>query len=503
MLIPQHGTADAIVYQSEIIPVSRRQSQLGSSCEIVHIHHNKANTYEDLVKEFEFFYWHWHKPWSNFFVYYRKLLAENLLTNFWRTQSFMVYIVFHGRLYKFLRIGSVLLVGSRYCIKIVITKNPQPPPDWAGYPVNVLVRSPKSAGPTYLGYQEAAENEISCLKNKFNFSLSYVPLVHRVKPYIEINIQQLRYDPQEINFLGLCRMEKYYVIYCRHYDILEATWGVWFSPFRPPVWIAIVLTLFLVGASGGKLKTFLANIFFLLSILLRQAIRDLDSFQYLSFSLVAGTILPTVYESIITGKIVAPSPPLMINNLGQLINLSYKLVFPMDNASLHNWAGDDSAFVFEFKKYHIEDKLNSSMAMVSTLKLLDLNERLANEKEKTGMIYSTDDAQGWTKILERHRRGTSYYQKNYPCNQFSFDGHHINIIFLYVPFVKEAMRVHNSFFEAGLINQWTKLENFMELQKMKLKRGQRARPVSPPFQAQVRINSVKSAPLPLTAQLGI
>ncbi|OXA38628.1 hypothetical protein Fcan01_26611 [Folsomia candida] len=461
MLLQQYGVSVYTIFQVGWVPIWRRQIRFASECAIVHIYHNADNTERDLAQSFTLFYFHIHKPESIIFFYYRKYLVEHLLIYYWNQGSYAVYIVVNDNFYRFNRKGSLgmpVLERSQYSFITVIRTNPKPFPNWQGTKLYIEVLGVHRTGrPQYHNFQKAAENEISCLTNKFNFSHIYVNLNTAVRPYIQINMYRVRYDYQDLNFIGLCRTVKYYVIYCRRNEVLETTWVVWFTPFHATVWISVCLVIFVLAGSRrtGSLRDILQEIFFLVSILCRQSSRDLDSVNYLIFALLAGTILPSLYESIVTGKIISPSPPIEYLNLGEFINSSYKLIMNIDKASGINWMGIDPAIVFEFKKYAIINKINSSLDLVYTVPDNYLTQKLTNEDEPSGIVHLTESSEGLTN-LELRQREISYVREHYPCSQFSHSGHYLQFIFLHVPFVKEAPKIHNSIFEIGLINQWTK-----------------------------------------------
>lgn len=353
----------------------------------------------------------------------------------------------------------------------MITLNPQPISNYQGTKLYLgvfLVRQTTSGvRAIYHGHHDAAENEVFLLANKFNFSLKYVNLRHDLKPYILINTHKLKYFYEDLNFIGICRTVKYYVIYCRRHEVLDASWVVWFTPFSPNAWLTLCLTILMLAFTQklNSFSDFVEELAFLFAILIRQPTRDLDACKYLVFAVVAGTILPSLYEAIITGKIISPSPPTEFQNLGDFINASYKLSFNGDSSGTFYWMGQDSGILYEFKRYNVLDKINSSTVIIHDLEAKNEFRRLVNEEQLTGVMVIGESTGGLTK-LEMYQGKTSSLKEHYPCSQFSLGGYNIEFIFLYVPFVKEGLQFHKFLFQSGLINQWTKLENLLELQKM-------------------------------------
>lgn len=110
------------------------------------------------------------------------------------------------------------------------------------------------------------------------------------------------------------------VIYCRAWERFQTGWSVWLTPYHASTWALLLVAigglpfhtckyLYLEKRRERFLKnlTFalLEEIYFLVSIFIRQPIRTVTK-RHILFAL--GTlVMSSGYESIITGKIIAPA----------------------------------------------------------------------------------------------------------------------------------------------------------------------------------------------------
>ncbi|OXA53417.1 hypothetical protein Fcan01_11186 [Folsomia candida] len=122
------------------------------------------------------------------------------------------------------------------------------------------------------------------------------------------------------------------ISYCKKY-VPTTNWTVWFIPFGKFVWILVATAVWIVaftswiafGVQDEKFwiwKTLVFQIFFQVSMFMRQPIRNCNRTNVtLGF---ASLILLSLYETFLTGLLIAPSPPEKYRHIGDLVEAGIK-----------------------------------------------------------------------------------------------------------------------------------------------------------------------------------
>ncbi|OXA45929.1 hypothetical protein Fcan01_19025 [Folsomia candida] len=162
-----------------------------------------------------------------------------------------------------------------------------------------------------------------------------------------------------------------FVIYCRPYVRMQTSLRVWLTPFQTNVWIGILLVFVVITTTNrdpGKIMvssitkkftnyitTWLSSSYFLLSLLLREPVRNFSR-AYVPF--VALVLLVTWgYEGCITTNIIAPAEPFRYENVGQFINSSQTVVLYSGYLNMPELVNEyNPVFLTELKTFGIAEE---------------------------------------------------------------------------------------------------------------------------------------------------
>lgn len=167
---------------------------------------------------------------------------------------------------------------------------------------------------------------------------------------------------------------------------------VWYTPYGKFVWIVTLLSFSAIaftawitaGSRDASLKTWKNlgfQIFFQISVFMRQPIR---SFRWTD---VTGgfltLILLSVYETFITGSLIAPSPPVRFRHIGDLVNSGYKVAYDYARNPEFDEVEKLNDVSEEFKRYGIRHKINSTFVNIS----MEIAQYLVGKPEKMIATY--------------------------------------------------------------------------------------------------------------------
>lgn len=214
----------------------------------------------------------------------------------------------------------------------------------------------------------AHNSVISMQANIFNFTATQSPM------FEEIGYATFKSVPK-VDVISLVEFSECQIIliYSKKEFPINKDWIVWFTPYEKFVWIATFLSFSIIAliswiAEGIKDEIFTREnlefqIFFQISILMRQPIRNFNGGNIIPGFI--SLVLLCAYETFISGRLIAPTPPIKFRHVGDLVNSGYKVDFDYagnprspDIKTIHDVKE-------EFRKYGILHKLNSTFVDLS------------------------------------------------------------------------------------------------------------------------------------------
>lgn len=458
-----YGISHDLEYLNELTLLPRKHIKYASPCSVVHIHQKNPSDDISAMRDFAMFYYHLRKPDSVFFYYSWEL---HFYLKTWLNSSILLYIILGTQYLRYY--SNYQCSGPRFLLippaEVVTQYRPGldktffPAPDMCGDPIYII-------GQTDTDYPKIYQNvaslkadmgvissifghELEILRSSFNFSLKFISRYnHSLYGFPQIMFH-FSGEYSETNVMAFQTTVRNHVIYCRSHSPMENTWTVWLSPFGRRIWIIFLVTMVLhaFAVEHGSLSSFCFELYFLLSITLRQPLKEF-TVSHLIFGLLT-TVITSSYESIITGKIISPSPPMSYNNLGEFINASYQIFEVTAKTSDYNWIGVHPTIVEEYKKYWILHRLNATAHILDS-KSGHYGFRLMDESNPAGLMFGMEDGD----VVSKHHIISSLVSRvreNFPCSKFSF-GTEPSFHMFNLGFVREAIAVHAAFHESGIM----------------------------------------------------
>ncbi|OXA45870.1 hypothetical protein Fcan01_18966 [Folsomia candida] len=292
------------------------------------------------------------------------------------------------------------------------------------------------------------------------------------KGLIILNVQNSRKD-LEVNFAD--SMNNYYkdvqidVIYCRRYSRLKISFSVWLSPYGKFVWVFLLGTITALALAGRRLgakKQLFDEMYLLLSIIFRQPCRAIP-IRYLLFAFL-GTVIPSVYESFITGNLISPNVPARVRNVGEFFRLNiYKGIrgYVVTERDLFEPFQNDAGVAEDFKKHGVQDKLDLFWYANNELGFREYYYRYLIGQDDTDVPVGLGSfADSWVNgCLLRYYRFAIEAKKepggySYSCNSFPIGGRTPTLAIYDVPFLHTVHKVHLIAMEGGFVSIWNSLQ---------------------------------------------
>ncbi|OXA54902.1 hypothetical protein Fcan01_11393 [Folsomia candida] len=161
------------------------------------------------------------------------------------------------------------------------------------------------------------------------------------------------------------------IIYCRKHSIFEtrsAKMSIWLSPFDSLMWVFLLVLLPLQALNSLSLDAPPSNLvdiytyqmYVLISILFRNGVRSYTE-RFFLFGLLS-QLIPLLYESIITGKLLVPMAPDKFQYITDFVRTSYTIKYDVES-HIQNILQYDPGIRHEFKKCGVLDKINVTFVL--------------------------------------------------------------------------------------------------------------------------------------------
>ncbi|OXA46069.1 hypothetical protein Fcan01_18939 [Folsomia candida] len=466
--------------------VYKKLIRFGSDCEAVVIYDFTYHTQDDMASIFKPIY---NSVTGIFLLMWSKPGKPSIYYHNWKVQPSLIYIFSPGERFPNFYFSKSRLEGQDY-EKIplsistldVLTRKWRPVENQKWRPVLVLQQDENCLPTkTIFNYRKSAKpcktdtRLIHFVAGRLNFTLMTPadPLASTVRTgLIVLNVNPSRND-SEVTFTEF--MNNYYkdvqidVIYCQKYSRLKRSFSVWLSPYGKLVWVFLlgsIIALALAGKGLGDGKLLFNEMYLLLSIIFRQPCRTIPA-RYLLFTLL-GIVIPSVYESFITGNLISPNIPDRIRNVGEFFRLhihrgifGYMVTERDDYNPFHN----DASIAEDFKKHGVRDKLNLFSHVNDELELSDYYyEYLVGEDGTDVPVGLASSGDAWVNgcllnyykyVIERKNESGGY---SYSCNSFPIGGKTPTLAIYAVEFLHTAHIVHLSAMEGGFLSIWNSLQ---------------------------------------------
>lgn len=248
----------------------------------------------------------------------------------------------------------------------------------------------------------------------------------------------------DIMFISIATEAIPAVEYCSKRTIFPLTWIVSLTPFNYTVWFVLsasIVAVALILTKGElKMKKVWLQIYVIFAYLLRQPVKELP--PVVGLIALLWTIIPTAYETLITGNAIAPSKLEKYYNVRDFLNSYSKIVhysashFPIEGI-----------MKFEFKKYDIESKYNSKFQIIYVKNFTD--EEIENEmiSKPVGIFgyYQQSNIQIYRWLNRRN---------NDKCDIFLSDQRLTYYSHTYAPFYAEAYKIYTALQTSGIKLLW-------------------------------------------------
>jgi len=301
------------------------------------------------------------------------------------------------------------------------------------------------------------------------------------------------YTTDDITGMGVDRQSRSGIIYCKEHSIFGTTSGsiqVWLTPFDAYTWFSILLLVAILAGSAvtiqspiGMMKMYFSQIYLLVSILIRNGVKDCP-YRLLSFVLFI-QVIPYLYESIITGKLLAPIEPIPFSNVGELVNRSFIIQCDRDSyeeaigrvrdvglrTAFEN-NGIANKFNSSFNHYPFETKLVNESYFPKEYLLLNA---LKDKRNPKGYFTQLPEIEQllFTKELEIRVR---LEEKKHRCHLLPIGDPSYYYWFFYIPHRDLVLRAHASLREFGNLQMWQDIwKNRKNLIVTEMEREWRAR----------------------------
>lgn len=270
------------------------------------------------------------------------------------------------------------------------------------------------------------------------------------------------------------------IIYCKKHFIFgtaNATMAVWISPFDTIMWILIIAMLPVLGLNGISLETlaspwktgkrFVYQIYIVFSILLRNGVRDYRAKMCL-FGLLS-QLIPCLYESLITGKLIVPEGPKPFDGIVDFVRNSYTIRYDVTSYD-NDLIRYDPSMIEVFRKAGILDKIDTAfdyipMDLVNRFEIYRLAANLPDEKERNA-YYAAIRAEAQNslreelEILVRHK----VEDNRFYCHIYGVGDILRFYWFFFLPNTNFVLRAHNLIQQAGIYRMWEGMwENYEKL----------------------------------------
>lgn len=159
-------------------------------------------------------------------------------------------------------------------------------------------------------------------------------------------------------------------------------------------------------------------------------------------------IIPVAYETLITGKVIAPSKPPEYHNVYEFLNVYDKIVFPTTTSY-----AADGILQSEFAKCNITNEYKNRVEILYKIvpKIHKVIKFLKQNRTKEGFFMHSE-----SHLIDETRlfSDPSDMHDDYPCSILILEHKLMLYSLLNVTFLKEAQRIHSTFWESGLLIFW-------------------------------------------------
>jgi len=321
------------------------------------------------------------------------------------------------------------------------------------------------------------------LQLALNFTVRFLdePITIHLQFYVLVEGSAYESTNYFSNYLIHTDNEETYPFYCEHIDEhnVIASFSPLAQPFSREVWLTITVLLFVLSCVGIvmrkdqevnlSLKIVLIGFFSSLFLMFRTFIRHEITHTNWIVSLLSfiGVLVSSLYENDITSRLIVPSPPFVYDNIIELLQNNFTILYPVFNmtgeqSATHNrldlilhllkytFLNSEVSFSFNksmfrpddvkipyIQKYHQLCVPGKAVAflMVATKSKIDPNILLLNNLQK-GILY------------KRVKQGA------YSVRDFTY---FVN------PMALDMIWTMNKFIESGLVLKWKSLYHLLKI----------------------------------------
>lgn len=292
----------------------------------------------------------------------------------------------------------------------------------------------------------------------------------------------VKYSTDDVAALAVGRQTRPGIIYCKKYDIFgteNASIDVWLSPFDQLMWILLILMVLLIALNSFNLKitsvrevarAYAYQIYVLTSILIRNGVQEYTQ-RFCLFGLLS-QLIPCLYESIITGKLLAPIAPHKFQDVGELVRNGYVINYDIESYD-KDMIWKEEGIIEEFKKGGVSNKLNDSFIYTSLNLLANFYKTQRGKDTMVNMLSNEDRFQCYLSarkepevvlLSEEIELFVRLVKKRHKCHVLRVGDRLHFYWFFYVPHKEVVIRLHTLLYESGILNMWEEIwYNFIKI----------------------------------------
>ncbi|OXA48742.1 hypothetical protein Fcan01_16770 [Folsomia candida] len=283
-----------------------------------------------------------------------------------------------------------------------------------------------------------------------------------------------KYMPDDIAALAPASESRPGIIYCRRHGIFgtaNASIDVWLSPFDNIMWIFVFvmfpllalnsLSVNIITSPRNIVMNYTYQIYVLTSILIRNGVRPY-TWRLFLFGLIS-QLIPCLYESIITGKLLAPIAPRKFQDVGELVRTGYTIEYDVTSYDSDDIEKDIG---IEFKKTRVFHRLNHTFHYNATSLLLEYygsdygrNSFLAmlGDENRLRSYFSAMQELELVLLSEEMEIFVRRIKHRHHCHVLQVGDRLSFYWFFYVPHREMLIRVNELLGESGILQMWEEM----------------------------------------------
>ncbi|OXA54216.1 hypothetical protein Fcan01_11654 [Folsomia candida] len=278
-------------------------------------------------------------------------------------------------------------------------------------------------------------------------------------------------NAEMLNGLRFQQMSSDGVLYCEKNNVMKSiSPKPWITPFTSMLWATIFLTMLSVMAeqcvtlcptwrTNSNRTTVSCVVFNVGRVLLRQE-GDGGKSLVLCILSIAVLLISTLYENLLTAKLVIPEEPESYGNIRQLVNAGY--VIQVDESMHH--ANMEKRYKFDLAKYDLVDRVDTIFKKVDKL-FVEVLYLAANDSSLAVLDVLADSGTDAPFRLRILRAITPRWNKCHKIRETLNLFPHYDIFLFHIQ--KDMIRMYDVFRENGMTLFWERMAIFRENFKVK------------------------------------